>query len=137
MAFPILGVLGAIGGLLEKVIPDPQKAAEAKIKLTELAAQGELKEIDLLIEQIRLNAIEAAGNWFQRGWRPFVGWTCGLAFAYNFVVLPFMVFIATVMFNVPLAKMPPALDLETMLPVLLGILGLAGARSFERSKGRV
>ena len=141
MAFPILGVLSAIGPLIERFIPDPQKAAEAKIKMFELAQAGELKELEanlqIALAQVATNSAEAAsGDAFARRWRPFIGWTCGAAFAYNFVLLPLLVFVATVMFGVDAKLIPPSLDLATMLPVLLGMLGLGGMRTFERSQGK-
>lgn len=137
MAFPILGVLGAITGIIEKLIPDPQKAAEAKIKLFELAQAGDLKELEanlqIAIAQTEVNKVEAESpGWFRGGWRPFVGWTCGGAFALNFVILPLLNWFGTA-FGFPV---PPALDLSEMLPVLLGMLGLGGMRSFERVKGK-
>jgi hypothetical protein len=145
MPFPILGVLGAVGELLGKFIPDPQKAAEAKLKLAEMAMNGELKELEanlqIAMAQVQLNTAEANSPTtgglavLQKGWRPFIGWTCGAAFAYNFVLLPLMTFFAVVVFGYK-GAMPPALDLATMLPVLLGMLGLGGMRSFERAKGK-
>ena len=140
MAFPIIGVLGALSGIIEKIIPDPAAAAEVKLRLAELAAKGEgdvlAANLQIPLAQVGLNTAEAQGNWFQKGWRPFVGWTCGAAFAYNFVVLPLLVFTATVLFGVEPKLMPPSLDLATMLPVLFGMLGLGGMRSFERSQGK-
>jgi len=137
MAFPILAVLPIIGDLISKVIPDPQKAAEAKIKLFELAQAGDLKELEanlqIALAQTEVNKAEAQSpGWFRGGWRPFVGWTCGGAFALNFVLLPLLNWAAT-LFQLPV---PPPLDLTEMLPVLLGMLGLGGMRSFERVKGK-
>jgi len=137
MAFPILGVLGAITGIIEKLIPDPQKAAEAKIKLFELAQAGDLKELEanlqIAIAQTEVNKAEAQSpGWFRGGWRPFVGWVCGGAFALNFVLLPLLNWGASIL-NFPT---PPPLDLAEMLPVLLGMLGLGGMRSFERVRDK-
>ena len=137
MAFPILAVLPIIGDLIAKIIPDPQKAAEAKIKLFELAQAGDLKELEanlgIALAQVEVNKAEAQSpGWFRGGWRPFVGWTCGGAFALNFVVLPLLNWFAT-LWSFPV---PPPLDLAEMMPVLLGMLGLGGMRSFERIRGK-
>ena len=141
MAFPILGVLTAITGIIERVIPDPQAAAAAKIKMFELVQSGDLKELEanlqIALAQVATNNAEAmSGDGFARRWRPFIGWTCGAAFAYNFVLLPLMVFVTTVIFGVDPKLLPTSLDLAAMLPVLFGMLGLSGMRSFERSQGK-
>ena len=95
------------------------------------AARGKDPELDkkIIEAQNAVNAAEANhASLFVSGWRPFVGWTCGLAFAYNFLAYPFLTF-AAVNFQL---QPPPLLDVATMLPVLLGMLGLAGARSVEK-----
>jgi len=56
-----------LGGLIDKLIPDPQAAAQAKIKMYELQQQGELKALDGAVQII---VAEAQGNWLQRSWRP-------------------------------------------------------------------
>ena len=69
---------------------------------------------------------------FVAGWRPFIGWTCGVALAYTYVMQPILVFIlAQSGYLVQL----PIMDLTVMMPVLLGMLGLGGLRSFEKFKG--
>ena len=83
--------------------------------------------------QLEINKAEAQSrNIFVAGWRPFIGWTCGVAMAYNYVVHPIMIFtLAQLDYLVAL----PALDLGEMMPVLMGMLGLGGLRSFEKYKG--
>ncbi len=125
--------------LLDKVIPDPQKAAEAKLKLVELHQNGELAvlnaEKEVAIGQIGVNTEEAkSDSVFKSGWRPFIGWVCGSAFAFNFLILPLAKLLAA-LFGAPL-DVPP-LDLTEILPVLLGMLGLGGFRTYERIRGKV
>ena len=83
--------------------------------------------------QLEINKAEAQSrNIFVAGWRPFIGWTCGVAMAYNYVIHPIMIFVlAQLDYLVAL----PALDLGEMMPVLMGMLGLGGLRSFEKYKG--
>ena len=81
MAFPIIAVMGAVNALIERIIPDPQKAAEAKVKLAELAAKGESEELAALVAmtaaQTEILKIDAAStSFFQKGWRPLAGWAC-------------------------------------------------------------
>lgn len=134
MAFPIVGVLGAIVPIIERIWPDPQKAAEAKLRLFELQQSGELKyleaEVSMALAQIEVNKEEAKAGAFRGGWRPFIGWTCGAAFAFNFVVLPLSQAVAVYVGFA--GTLPAPLDMATMMPVMLGMLGLGGMRSFEK-----
>jgi hypothetical protein len=67
------------------------------------------------------------------GWRPFVGWVCGIALAWHFVLSPVIIFIAA-WFNIVLPALPQ-FDMGSLMTVLMGMLGLGGLRSFEKAKG--
>ena len=69
---------------------------------------------------------------FVAGWRPFVGWTCGVALAWHFVGQPLAVFVIAIagVETPPL----PVFEMESLLTVLLGMLGLGGLRTFEKTK---
>lgn len=136
MAFPLLAALPLVGKLIDRIIPDANAATEAKVKLSEFAHDEKMwagdADLKLALAQLEINKEEAKGGWFRAGWRPLIGWICGTAFAYNFVVLPLLTWGAT------LAKIPAppsAFDLTIMMPVLLGMLGLGGMRSYEKAKG--
>jgi hypothetical protein len=86
----------------------------------------------IALAQLDVNKEEAKAGTYRGGWRPFIGWVCGTAFAYNFVLLPLLSWVALIA-SIPVP--PAAFDLTVMLPVLLGMLGLGGMRSFEKSKG--
>jgi len=84
--------------------------------------------------QLSVNAIEAAHrSLFVAGWRPFTGWTCGLALAYQYIANPIAAWVITITMEVPVY--PPPIDLSVMMPVLLGMLGLGGLRTIEKNKG--
>lgn len=136
MAFPFLALLPVVGKLLDKVIPDADAANKAKAKLAEMAHDENIikqdADLQLALAQLAINQEEAKAGPYRGGWRPFIGWVCGAAFAYNFVALPLLTWLATLAsISVP----PSAFDLTVMMPVLLGMLGLGGMRSFEKSKG--
>jgi Sec-independent protein secretion pathway component TatC len=69
---------------------------------------------------------------FVAGWRPFVGWVCGIAIAYNYVVMPFIVWIAIWIDSG--APAMPMLDTGELMTLLLGMLGLGAMRSYEKTK---
>ena len=115
-------LIGPVASLLDKFIPD----ADTKQKLAhEIATLAERQAHEIAIAQIEVNKEEAKGNWFQAGWRPACAWVCVAGFTVNFLISPLAD---------PFGIMVPQADISTMMPVLLGMLGLAGARSFERVK---
>jgi hypothetical protein len=124
-------LVGPVTGLLDKFIEDKdQKAALAH----EIATMGEKHAQEAMLAQLEINKAEAAsGSLFKGGWRPFVGWTCGIAFAYHFVLQPLLIFIfAYIGLETPDL---PEFDVGTLLPVLGGMLGIGGLRSYEKTKG--
>jgi hypothetical protein len=127
----IQSLIGPVTGLLDKFIEDKDQ----KAKLAhEIATMGEKHAQQLAMSQIEVNKAEAAsGSIFKGGWRPFVGWTCGIAFAYHFVLQPFFIFIfAYIGIETPDL---PEFDIGTLLPVLGGMLGIGGLRTYEKQKG--
>ena len=116
-------LIAPVSNLLERFIPD----ADTKQKIAhEIATMSQKHAQEIALAQIKLNTAEAKGNWFQSSWRPATGWVCVLGFAVNFLVSPI-----AAGFNVVI----PQADTSVMMPVLMGLLGLGGMRSFERSKG--
>jgi len=108
--------------LLDKWIPD----ADTKQKIAhEIATMSERHAQEIALAQIAVNKAEAGGNWFQAGWRPATGWVCVLGFAVNFLISPL-----ASGFGVEI----PQADTSTMLPVLMGMLGLGSMRTYERMK---
>ena len=115
-------LIGPVASLLDKFIPD----ADTKQKLAyDIATLAERQAHEIAIAQIEVNKEDAKGNWFQAGWRPACAWVCVAGFTVNFLISPLAA---------PFSVVVPQADISMMMPVLLGMLGLAGARSFERVK---
>lgn len=91
-------------------------------------------DLAVMTGQLEINKMEAQNsNLFVSGWRPFIGWGCGIAFLYAALFEPFIRFVATVMFDYKGEF--PAIDTQLTLQILLGLLGLAGMRSWEKKEG--
>jgi hypothetical protein len=87
-----------------------------------------------LMGQLEINKAEAAsGSVFKGGWRPFIGWVCGVAFAYHFVLQPLIVFGVTAA-GVDIPALPE-FDMGSLMTVMMGMLGLGGLRSYEKKQG--
>jgi hypothetical protein len=133
----------AIKAAISRIFPDPAVQADASYKLAALVQSGELAQLaadtDLAKAQIAVNATEAASDsTFKSGWRPFIGWTCGAAFAWNFVLAPAATWAAGIAVNagyLPHAVTFAAADMSQMMPVLLGLLGMGALRTVEKVKG--
>lgn len=131
------GIFNLASTVIDKIWPDPEKKAEALAKLEQMRIDGELakmaEENKISLAQADINKIDAASvDRFQSRWRPFVGWVCGAAFAYAAIAEPILRFIAKVAFGY--AGDFPEIDTNLTLQVLLGILGLGGLRTFEKTR---
>ena len=116
----IASLVSPVTALIGKVIPDKDKAAKLAHDITTMVTTNIHLQI---MGQIDINKVEAAHkNLFVAGWRPFIGWTCGVAMFNNYLLASWFDFI------VPM-------ELAVMMPVLMGMLGLGGMRSFEKIKG--
>lgn len=134
-----------LGTIFDKIIPDPQAAADAKLKVMELAQRGELAQLEadtqLAQGQLEINKADAvSSDAFQRRWRPAAGWVCVFGMGYTFLFQPFfpwLVKIAALALG-STAVIPdlPEIEIDYLLSLLGALLGLGGLRSIERVKGR-
>ena len=116
-------LIGPVTGLLDKIIEDKdQKNALAH----KLATMADEHAQELAKGQLAVNAVEAAHkSLFVAGWRPFVGWICGVGLLYNVIISQ----ILGIWFEVP------TVDPSLLTPVLMGMLGMGAMRSYEKTKG--
>jgi Holin of 3TMs, for gene-transfer release len=131
------GPFGAIGPVftflddaIKRAFPDKSEQMRIQAQLQAALLQGDLAQLQ---SQVALNTAEAQheGN-FVAGWRPFIGWVCGASFAWSFVLQPFVAFWCSASGH-PVAL--PALDTASVMPVLMGMLGIGSLRTFEKYTG--
>lgn len=127
------GIFEGVGSLAKdirtaitgKVPLDPTKLAELEMKALELEQMS-------MNAQTEINKIEAASpSLFVAGWRPFIGWICGLGLFYHFIGYSLVMW---VVFIAKLNITPPVLDTEGLLSIVLSLLGLGAYRTFEKVK---
>jgi len=132
---PLIGAitetLGSIFGLVDKMIPDKDKAIQLKhdiqMKVLDLQSRVQTGQIDI-------NKIEASHrSIFVAGWRPAIGWICALALGWHFIGYDLAVWIANI-FSVDIT-MPTLVGTDNLIEMVLAMLGLAGFRTYEKYKG--
>jgi len=131
LAALIPALLPILGGVLDRVIPDPEARAKAQAELFGALQSADLKQLDV-------NAAEASSaGIFKGGWRPAVGWVCALALAWQYLVQPFAFWIAAMFSTDWMNRLASAPKLDNVLwELLFGMLGMGALRSFEKLKGK-
>jgi len=115
--------------LIDNLFPDPAQKAKAELDMMVLLQTQDLQKV---LGQIEVNAAEAASpHLFVAGWRPFVGWCCGIGFLWAAVGQSVFAYVA----RIKGWPDPPTIDTEVLMYVLGGMLGLGTLRSVEKVKG--
>lgn len=126
----INAILPLIGTVLDKVIPDNNAKQKAKQEIEKALIDNAAK---INLTQAETNKIEAAHrSVFVSGWRPFLGWCSGLGFAWVFVVSPVAQWVLALQ---GITLVLPQLQTDVLMELTLAMLGLAGLRTWEKSKG--
>ena len=119
-------LIGPVSDIVNKLVPDKDLQAKLNHEL-----KTELHKANMA--QVEINKIEAGHkSIFVSGWRPFVGWTCGIAMLYHFLLQPIIIFSLSA-FGISFVL--PSFDMGSLMTVLMGMLGLGGLRTFEKTKG--
>lgn len=111
-----LDIRAAITG---QAVLDPAKQAELEIALAAHEAQ-------VAAAQAAINAAEAAKGGFAGNWRPALGWLCVVGLGCKFVAFPVLSYFGLAV---------PVLDTSEMMTLVVGMLGLVGARTAEKIRG--
>lgn len=130
MLAALIPVIGPIIDKLVDRIPDPAARERARLEAEATLLSASIEEMK---GQVSINVEEAKHqNIFVSGWRPAIGWSCALAFAFLYVVAPIVQWIAQ-MYGVVILL--PKFDSDALMSLTFGMLGIAGFRTFEKVKG--
>ena len=120
------GTVKAVAGVIDELHTSKEEKEQLKLRFAEVEAKLKEKQLDI-------NKVEAGHrSIFVSGWRPFLGWVSGLSIGYVYLFQPLLDMILQ-MFGVKVDWV--VLDLGQLMPLILGMLGLGGLRSFEKAKG--
>lgn len=122
-------LIGPVSSILDKFIEDKDQ----KAKLAhEIATMSERHANEVVKAQLEINKTEAQHHsMFVAGWRPAIGWVCCLGMAGNFLIIPFVNMALELMET---GVLVPMIELDVMMPVLMGMLGLGAMRTVEKVK---
>jgi hypothetical protein len=127
---PVTALLDIGGKVVDRLWPNKAEADAAKLELLKLQQSGELQAI---AGQLQINQAEASSSSvFVAGWRPFVGWVCGLAVAYTFLIYPLSLWALAL--YAPGMEPPKLMTGDMLYELLFGMLGLGGLRTMEKIK---
>ncbi len=116
--------------IINKWIPDKDAQAKAAAEYNDAMLAADTQ---LALSQNEVNKVEASNsNLFVSGWRPFIGWICGCALAYHFILQPLLAFLCA-LFGYTIAL--PIFNMDSLMTLLFGLLGLGAMRTFEKTKG--
>lgn len=119
-------LISPVSKIVNKFVKDKDLQAKLDHELATLFHQANLAQIEILKEDAK------SSNWFQNSWRPFVGWTCGVAMAYHFIIQPLLLTILTATgYVVEL----PDFEFSQLSTILMAMLGMSGLRSYEKKHG--
>lgn len=122
----------SVGGIIDSLHTSQEEKDNAKIKLKEIEAQINKTQSDINLADSKSVAGGISGM-LQRSWRPLIGMSCALAIFWEYVLKQFLMFIIAT-FNLETAPLPE-LDVGTLMPLVISLLGMSGIRSFEKFKG--
>ena len=120
-----------VGKVIDSVHTSEEEKGQIKIKLQEWENEINAKQMDINLADAQSTATDISGI-LQRSWRPLIGFSAALAIFFEFVLKPFIVFFLGV-FNIEVGELPQ-MNMEQLMPLVMALLGMAGLRTFEKSK---
>ena len=134
------GVVEAVGRVADDLFTSDEERLKAQIESDRIGLEAAKVDADLIKGQQEINKVEAAhASIFVAGWRPAIGWVGVVALAYQFILYPLLTwawaYLQAQGWIPTTVTAPPLLDVEALMVLLTGILGIAGARTFEKVRG--
>ncbi len=124
---PAIDAVSAVSNAVDQLFTSDEERAQAEILMVKIRQQPQ-------ILQAEINRIEAAHrSLFVAGWRPFIGWVCGVGFLWAFLLHPLFEWIVALR---GLDMVPPGIVTDNMMELVLALLGLGTLRSVEKMTGR-
>jgi len=125
-------VVKSVDEAMDKRVTSDEERLEAQLELSRAQSDYRSLEVQLLADQnlaqIDLNKAEArSGNLFIAGWRPAIGWIGVVALCYQFIIYPLLLWL-------PVDEAPPQMEADVLYTIIMGMLGIAGMRSFDKLK---
>ena len=126
----VTALVPALGTLVDRLIPDKAAAERAKADMEAAIVKA---SNEAALAQVEVNKIEAGhASVFVAGWRPFIGWVCGAALAWAFIVGPVLSWSLAVL---GIRESLPPIMTDNLFELVLAMLGLGGLRTFEKMRG--
>lgn len=131
------GLLDIGSKLIDRVFPNKEAQAEAKLRLLELQQKGDLAELDanmqIMLQQMKVNEAEASSNdGYRAGWRPTIGYVLAFALGFQYIINPLLIWCNALFYW---GITPPDIKVDDHLyELMFGMLGLAGIRTYEKIK---
>jgi hypothetical protein len=126
-ALAVQNIIDGIGEVLDRLLPAPEERAKAERARHEIARLPALRQIEVSLTEAAERAL------FVAGWRPTIGWVCALALTWAFLLQPVAVWVVA---TFALGDAVPAMVTEHLFEMVLAMLGIAGLRTFEKTKAR-
>lgn len=137
MAFGLDDIIAEGLKIINKFVIDPEAQTRAQLEMLKIKQADVFKEMEVALQekqmQADINKVEAASNSrFVAGWRPMTGWVCSVGLGLQVIIFPIVATVAAAMGK---TLVMPEMPIEVLMVNLTGMLGLAGARSWEKIKG--
>ena len=126
------GAIKAVGNIVDEIYTSDEEREQAKLAIKKVEAELKKRQMDINLADAQSQAGGISGT-IQRIWRPLIGFSCALAIFWEFVLKQFLMFIiATMNWE---TKPLPELDMATLMPLVMALLGMGALRSYEKVKG--
>ena len=126
------GAIKAVGNIVDEIYTSDEEREQAKLAIKKVEAELKKRQMDINLADAQSKA-GGISVMIQRIWRPLIGFSCALAIFWEYVLKQFLMFLIAT-FNWE-TKPLPELDMGTLMPLVMALLGMGALRSYEKTKG--